>query len=68
MTPQIWSTTDGIFSRFGPFFARLHRLPPINPENQNFEKMKKAMEILSFNSSVPKIIIICRCHKELRLP
>ena len=68
MTPEIWSTTDGFFSRFGPFFARLHPLPPINQENQNFEKMEKALEISSFNTSVPNKVIICRCHKELRLP
>ena len=41
MIPEIWSTTDGIFSHFGPFFALLHPLPPKNPENQTFEKMKK---------------------------
>ena len=48
MTPEIWSTTDRFFLHFGPFFALLHRLllPPLplqprNPENQNFEKMKK---------------------------
>ena len=39
--PETWSTTDRIFSHFGPFFAFLH-LPPLNnPENQNFEKMEK---------------------------
>ena len=39
MVPEIWSTTDRIFCHSGPFFALL---PPIDPENQNFEKMKKA--------------------------
>ena len=38
MVPEIWSTTDRIFCHFGPFFALL---PHNNPENQNFEKMKK---------------------------
>ena len=33
-----WSTTDIIFSHFGPFFTLLP--PPNNPENQNFEKIK----------------------------
>ena len=33
--------TDRIFCRYGPFFAFL---PPMNLENQNFEKMKKAIE------------------------
>ena len=53
MIHGIWSTTDRIFSHSGPFFALLHPLtqpPPApvppprqsnNPENQNFEKMKK---------------------------
>ena len=52
MIHGIWSTTDRIFSHSGPFFALLHPLtqpPPSpppprqsnNPENQNFEKMKK---------------------------
>ena len=35
IVPEIWSTTDKIFSHFGPFYT------PNNPENQNFEKMKK---------------------------
>ena len=35
---EIWSATDRIFRYFRPFFALL---PPINPKNQNFEKMKK---------------------------
>ena len=45
MVPEIWSTTDRIFSHFGLFFALL---PPDNVENQNFEKLKK----------MPKDIII----------
>ena len=38
MVPEIWSMTEIIFCHLGPFFALL---PPNNPENQNFEKMKK---------------------------
>ena len=38
MVPQIWSATDRIFCHFGLFFVLL---PPNNPKNQNFEKMKK---------------------------
>ena len=38
IVPEIWSATDIIFSHSGPFFAIL---PPIDPENQNFEKLKK---------------------------
>ena len=41
MIPEICSMTDRIYSHFGPFFAFLHPLPPNNPENQNFEIMKK---------------------------
>ena len=37
MVPEIWSMTDRIFCNFGPSFALL---PPQQPENQNFEKMK----------------------------
>ena len=39
MVPEIWKATDKIFSHLGPVFGLL---PPNNPENQNFEKMKKA--------------------------
>ena len=38
MVPQIWSAIDRIFCHFGQYFAHL---PPKNPKNQNFEKMKK---------------------------
>ena len=38
IVPEIWSMTDRIFCHFRLFFALL---PPNNPENQNFEKMKK---------------------------
>ena len=38
MAPEIRSATDRIFCHYGLFFALL---PPIDPENQNFEKMKK---------------------------
>ena len=45
---EMWSATDRIFSHFafGPFFLSFH--PPNNPENQNLEKMKKTLEISSF--------------------
>ena len=38
MVSEIWSTTDIIFCPSGPFFTLL---PPIDPENQNFQKNKK---------------------------
>ena len=41
MVPEIWSATDKIFCHSGWFFALS---PPMVPENQNFEKMKKIAE------------------------
>ena len=45
------------------FFCILgHFLPfdlPNNPKNQNFEKIKKCLEILSFYTCVPQLTIIC---------
>ena len=60
MVPEIWSATDIIFCHSGQFFALPPYSPfPMDPENQNFEKMKKCLEILSFYKSAPKIMIIC---------
>ena len=47
MVPEKGSATERFFSNFGPFFALLPPPPPPppppnNPENQNFEKTKKA--------------------------
>ena len=52
------------FSHFKWLFALLH---PNNPENQSFEKMKKKkhLEILSFYTSAPKIMIICYTVPEI---
>ena len=45
MLPEIWSVKDIIFSHFQPLFALLPPPPPLsppnNPENYNFEKMKR---------------------------
>ena len=41
MIPEIWSTTDIIFGHSGPFFALP---PPMDPANQNFQKMQKTSE------------------------
>ena len=38
MVPAIWSATDRTFCHYGPLFALF---PPMDPQNQNFEKMKK---------------------------
>ena len=56
MVPEILSAINIIFCHFGQFFAHL---PPKNAKNQNFEKMKKRLEISPFYTSVPKIMIIC---------
>ena len=58
---EVWfliqSETDIIFCQIGLFFSLLPppSLPPNNPENQNFEKMKKACEDV--------IIILHMCTK-----
>ena len=39
--------------------------PPNNPEKQNFEKMKKHLEILSFYKCVPKMTIIWSMFPEI---
>ena len=62
MVPEIWSATDRIFCHSGSLFAIL---PPIDPENQNFEKMKKRLEILPFYTSVTKIMVICYTISEI---
>ena len=46
-----------VFCHFGPFFPSD---PPNNPKNQNFEKIKKYLKILSFNTFVPQMMIT-RC-------
>ena len=51
MVPEIWSTTNIFFRHSGPFFALL---PPMDPEKQNFEKMKKTPQ---------DIIILQMCTK-----
>ena len=48
-----------IFFHFGTFFAlSLPQPPPDNLENQNFEKLKKYLDILPFYTCVPKMTII----------
>ena len=41
MVPAIRSPADRIFCHCALFFAPF---PPVDPENQNFEKMKKTLE------------------------
>ena len=47
--------TERAFSHFGPF---LPFDPPNNPENQNFEKMKKIPGDIIIYTCVPQITII----------
>ena len=53
--PEIWHMTDVtyffILGYFLPFYS------PNCPKNQNFKKWKKFLEILSFYTGVPKIVI-----------
>ena len=49
-----------ILSHSLPFY------PTSNPKNENFEKMKKSLEISSFYTSAPKIMIICYTFTEIR--
>ena len=54
--PEIWHVTDVLL-----FFILGYTFPfyPHNsPKNENFKKMKKGLEISSFYTSVPKIMII----------
>ena len=53
------------FLSFRPVFCPFTPPPPMDPENQNFEKMKKCLEILSFYKSATKIMIICYIVPEI---
>ena len=62
--PEIWHVMNvlAIF-HFGPFFALF---PSNSPKNQNFKKKwKKYLEISSFYTGVPKIMIICYTVTEI---
>ena len=55
MVPEIWSATDRIFCQYGLFFALFS---PMDPENQNFEKMNKTFE----DTIILKMFIINDSH------
>ena len=62
---NVWFLRYGVqFCHFGQFFALLPQ--PNNPKNQNFEKMKKYLEISSFYTNAPKIMIKCCTVPEIR--
>ena len=64
--PEISSVTDIISCHFGLLFVLL---PPNNPENQNFEKMKKTfgnitiLNMSTINENPGNIIILHKCTK-----
>ena len=64
--PEISSATDIISCHFGLLFVLL---PPNNPENQNFEKMKKTfgnitiLNMSTINENPGNIIILHKCTK-----
>ena len=55
MVPEIWSAQEKIFVISGYF---LSFCPSNSLKNENLKKMKKHLEISSFNTSSPKIMII----------
>ena len=61
---EIWSMMNRIFLSLWTIFLPFY--PNNNLKNQNFEKMKKKLvEILSFYTSAPKIMIICYTVPEI---
>ena len=63
---EIWHASDTIVVfHFGQLFALLPpEQPP--PPKKNQENEKKPLEIPSFNTSVPKIMIMCYTVPEIR--
>ena len=53
------------FCPFTPPFLPSPHPRPNSPENQNFEKMKKHVEISSFYTSLTKIMILCNVVPEI---
>ena len=51
---MLWDRQN-FFCHFGPIFALLS---PNNPENQNFDKMKKHLEMSSFYTCASYMIVI----------
>ena len=55
--PEIWSVTDRIFCHLGQFFC--HFTPLKTWKINILNKWRKNLEILSFYTSIPKIMTIC---------
>ena len=57
MIPEIWSATNRMFCHFGLLFALY---PLSSQKNENFKNLnKKGLEISTFYTYIPKIMIIC---------
>ena len=57
--------TEGNGHNFLSFWTIVCSFTPNNLKNQNFGKMKKSVDISSFYTSVPKILIICYNVREI---
>ena len=60
-----WDMSHDICSCYFSFWTILALLPPNSPKNENFKKMKKHLEMSSFYTSLPKIVIICYTIPEI---
>ena len=69
MVPEIWSSTDRIFLSswvfFCPFTPPPNTLKNENIKNEKKQKNKKTLEISSFYTSLPKLMIICYTVPEI---
>ena len=61
--PDIWSATGRIFCHFGLLFAPLPHWQP--KKIKILKKWNKHLEISSFYTSVPKVMIICYSVSEI---
>ena len=61
--PDVCCTTDVIIFDFGPFFGLLHSEQP--KKSKLYKNEKEHLEITSFYTSVPKIMILCSTVPEI---
>ena len=54
-----WDMACGRCNCYFSFWAIFCPSPPNTPKNERLKKWKKKLEISSFNTSIPKIMIIC---------
>ena len=60
-----WDMARYVCNCYFSFWAIFCPFDPNSPKNKNFEGMKKHLEISSFYTSVPKIMIICHTVPEI---